>query len=169
LSVARAAVSPFAPRTDVLSRSEMQLSFGATACYDRNTHSEPRRPTGRWRDRGRGGIRLDPDPNFGLSGPSVGGAVGHTILRDHTAMDAPCAITRSRWDLRLSEFSADGTGWQSVAVFHRPSISPRSRFSAWGAGWPARPRRTRLFAGNWVVARRSTGQISRLSTVIRRF
>ena len=80
---------------------------------------------------GAAAIRLDLGPNFGLSGPSVGGEVGHTILRAHTAMDAPCAIARASWDLRLSEFSADGTGWQSVAVFHRPSISPRSRFSAW--------------------------------------
>jgi hypothetical protein len=94
---------------------------------------------------GAAAIRPDPGPNFGLGGPSPGGAVWPIFLRAHAAMDAPCVIARSGWDLRLSEFSANGTGWHSVALFHRPSISPRSRFSAWGAGWPARPRRARSF------------------------
>jgi hypothetical protein len=89
---------------------------------------------------GAAAIRLDLGPNFGLSGPSVGGAVWPIFLRAHTAMDLPCAIARASWDLRLSEISANGTGWQSVALFHRPSVSPRSRFSARDPGWPARPR-----------------------------
>ncbi len=41
---------------------------------------------------------------------------GTSFLRAHTAMDVPCAITRASWDLRIFEFSADGTGWQSVAL-----------------------------------------------------
>ena len=65
---------------------------------------------------GAAAIRLDLGPNFGLSGPSVGGAVWPIFLRDHTAMDAPCAIARASWDLRLSEFSVNGTGWHSVAL-----------------------------------------------------
>jgi hypothetical protein len=113
---------------------------------------------------GAAAIRLDLGPNFGLSGPSVGGAVWPIFLRAHAAMDAPCAIARASWDLRLSEFSANGTGWQPVALFRRPSISPRSRFSTWGAGWPARPQRVSSFVASWLVARMSTGQIGPIET-----
>jgi ABC-type glutathione transport system ATPase component len=47
---------------------------------------------------------------------------GTWFLRAQTAMDMPCAIARASWDLRLWEFSGDGTGWHSVARFHRVSV-----------------------------------------------
>jgi hypothetical protein len=42
--------------------------------------------------------------------------------------------------LTVGGFSGHGTNWPSVAAFHRGSSRPRSRFSAQGPGWPARPR-----------------------------
>jgi hypothetical protein len=96
--------------------------------------------------------RLDLGPSFGLSGRWVGGAVWPIFSRDHTAMDFSCVIAKARWDLRLSEISENGTGWHSVALFHRLSISPRSWFSAWAAGWPPRPRRARSASSELAVA-----------------
>jgi hypothetical protein len=90
---------------------------------------------------GAAAIRPDPGPNFGLGGPSPGGAVWPIFLRAHAAMDAPCAIARASWDLRLSEFSANGTGWHSVALFHRPSISPPLRVLSLGPTLAGRPSR----------------------------
>ena len=37
--------------------------------------------------------------------------------------------------LRLWEWRS----WHSMALFHRVSVPPRSRFPAWGSGWPPRP------------------------------
>ena len=74
-------------------------------------------------------------------------------------MDVPCAIARASWVLWLRRSSSGhGTGWHAMARFHRASVSPRSRFSARGPGWPARPRRARK-CGKWLLVRMETGQI----------
>ena len=42
--------------------------------------------------------------------------------------------------LKDGEISGGRTEWHAMATFHRASVSPHSRFSARGPGWPARPR-----------------------------
>jgi hypothetical protein len=101
--VARAPVSPFAPRKATFLMAPQYVS---TETHNLNHAGQPADGA----IERAAAIDLDLGPNFGLSGPSVGGAVWHIFLRDHTAMDAPCAITRASWDLRLSEISANGSG-----------------------------------------------------------
>jgi hypothetical protein len=57
--------------------------------------------------------------------------------------------------------------WHSVTAFHRGSSRPRSRFSARGPGWPARPRGgrrcTRQIATSLTVSRLQMAVVSRRS------
>ena len=66
--------------------------------------------------------------------------LGTLFLAAHAVTDIPCAIATASLVFGLWEtFSWSDTGWHTMAVFHRVSVWPRSRFSARGPGWPECP------------------------------
>ena len=90
---------------------------------------------------GAAATRLDRGERVGLIGPSVGRGLGHSIGARPRGDGYALRKGEGKSGFpTLSRFSGHGN---KVAGYHRVSVSPRPRFSAWGPGWPARPRRAK--------------------------
>jgi len=83
--------------------------------------------------------------------PLVGRSLGHVVgARPSSDRDALRERKGELGFLALAIFSRHGTKCRTVALAHRGSALPHSRFSARGPGWPARPRRARK-CWEWLV------------------